>query len=180
MTTPEKPRRLTPPGRGLLWSHLAATLLTVAEFVLLQAVAIGLTTVVYWIAPELDAKAQPGFTEWLRVFQIVSPTLTVSGGAAIVISSYIYAKRAQEYYEIAAQADARAERERERAAEDRKLAAEERERSDRERERAAEDRERADRERERAERDRDRAEAEVARLTARIAQLENGNAVGSA
>ena len=155
MTTPEKPRRLTPPGRGLLWSHLAATLLTVAEFVLLQAVAIGLTTVVYWIAPELDAKAQPGFSEWLRVFQIVSPTLTVSGGAAIVISSYIYAKRAQEYYEIAAQ-------ERERAAEERK--------------RAAEDRERTERERDRAERERDRAEAEIARLTARIAQLENGNA----
>ena len=53
-------------------------------------------------------QSQPGFTEWLRVFQIVSPTLTVSGSAAIVISSYIYAKRAQEYYEIAVQADARA------------------------------------------------------------------------
>ena len=47
MTTSEKPRQLTPPGRGLLWSHIAATLLTVAEFSLLQAVAIGLTTVVY-------------------------------------------------------------------------------------------------------------------------------------
>ena len=167
MTTSEKPRRLTPPGWGLLWSHIAATLLTVAEFSLLQAVAIGLTTVVYLIAPGLDAKAQPGFTEWLRVFQIVSPTLTVSGGAAIVISSYIYAKRAQEYYEIAAQADARAERDRERAERERELAAQDRER-------AAEDRERAERERERIERARDRAEAEVARLTARIAQLENG------
>ena len=124
MTTSEKPRRLTPPGWGLLWSHIAATLLTVAEFSLLQAVAIGLTTVVYLIAPELDAKAQPGFTEWLRVFQIVSPPLTVSGGAAIVISSYIYAKRAQEYYEIAAQ-------ERERAAEERKRAAEDRDRAER-------------------------------------------------
>ena len=108
------------------------------------------------IAPELDAKAQPGFAEWLRVFQIVSPTLTVSGGAAIVISSYIYAKRAQEYYEIAAQATARSEQDRERAAEDR--------------ERAAQDRERAAQDRERAE----RAEAEVARLNARLAQLENG------
>ena len=154
MTTSDKRRRLTPPGWGLLWSHIAATLLTVAEFSLLQAVAIGLTTVVYLIAPELDAKAQPGFSEWLRVFQIVSPTLTVSGGAAIVISSYIYAKRAQEYYEIAAQ-------ERERAAEERK--------------RAAEDRDRVERERDRAE----RAEAEVARLTARLAQLENGHASDS-
>ena len=165
MTTSEKPRRLTPPGWGLLWSHIAATLLTVAEFSLLQAVAIGLTTVVYLIAPELDAKAQPGFTEWLRVFQIVSPTLTVSGGAAIVISSYIYAKKAQEYYEIAAQADARAERDRERAEQYQ-------ERIERELERAAQDRERAAQDRERAE----RAEAEVARLTARLARLENGHA----
>ena len=175
MTTSEKRRRLTPPGWGLLWSHIAATLLTVAEFSLLQAVAIGLTTVVYLIAPELDAKAQPGFSEWLRVFQIVSPTLTVSGGAAIVISSYIYAKRAQEYYEIAAQADARAAQERERAEQYQ-------ERIERERERAAEDRERAERDRERSAQDRERAEraeAEVARLTARLAQLENGHATDS-
>ena len=115
MSTSEKPRRLKPPGRGLLWSHIAATLLTVAEFSLLQAVAIGLTTVVYLIVPQLDAKAQPGFDDWIRVFQIVSPTLTVSGGAAIVISSYIYAKKAQEYYEIAERDRERAERERERA-----------------------------------------------------------------
>ena len=157
MTTSEKPRRLTPPGLGLLWSHIVATLLTVAEFSLLQAVAIGLTTVVYLIAPELDAKVQPGFAEWLRVFQIVSPTLTLSGGAAIVISSYIYAKKAQEYYEIAAQDRERAERYMARIEQ-------EQERAELDRERAALDRERAE-----------RAEAEVARLTARLAQLENGN-----
>ena len=167
MTTSEKPRHLTPPGRGLLWSHIAATLLTVVEFTLLQAVAIGLTTVVYLIAPELDAKAQPGFAEWLRVFQIVSPTLTLSGGAAIVISSYIYAKRAQEYYEFATQTMARLEQDRERAAEERERAAADRERAER-------DRERAERALERAERDRDRAEAEVARLSARLERLENG------
>ena len=67
------------------------------------------------IVPQLDAKAQPGFDDWIRVFQIVSPTLTVSGGAAIVISSYIYAKKAQEYNEIAERDRERAERERERA-----------------------------------------------------------------
>ena len=116
MTTSEKPRRLTPPGRGLLWSHIAATLLTAAEFSLLQAIAIGLTTVVYLMAPVLDASVQPGFAEWVKVFQIVSPTITVTAGAPIVISSYIYAKKAQEAYDFAAQERKRAMDERERAA----------------------------------------------------------------
>ena len=158
MTTSEKSRSLTPPGQGLLWSHIAATLLTAAEFSLLQAIAIGLTSVVYLMAPALDAGAAIGFAEWLKVFQIVSPTITVTAGAPIVISSYIYAKKAQEAYDFAAQAaeraaqsDARAEQDRERAAQDR--------------ERAAQDRERAE-----------QAEAEIARLTARLAQLENGGA----
>ena len=114
MTTSENPRRLTPPGRGLLWSHIAATLLTAAEFVLLQAIAIGLTTGVYLMAPALDASVEPGFADWLKVFQVVSPTITLTGGAAIVISSYIYAKKAQEYYESAAQDRARAEQYQER------------------------------------------------------------------
>ena len=142
------PRRI---GQGLLWSHIAATLLTAAEFVLLQAIAIGLTTVVYLMAPMLDAGAAIGFADWLKVFQIVSPTITVTAGAPIVISSYIYAKKAQEAYDFAAQAMARAEQDRERAAQDR-------ERAEQDRERAAQ------------------AEAEVARLTARLAQLENGGA----
>ena len=121
-TSPQSPGTPRRPGQGLLWSHIAATLLTAAEFVLLQAIAIGLTTGVYLMAPALDAAAEPGFADWLKVFQIVSPTLTVTGGAAIVISSYIYAKRAQESFEIAAQAMARAEQDRERAAQDRERA----------------------------------------------------------
>ena len=116
MTTSEKSRRLTPPGQGLLWSHIAATLLTAAEFSLLQAIAIGLTTVVYLMAPVLDASVQPGFAEWVKVFQIVSPTITVTAGAPIVISSYIYAKKAQEAYDFAEQERKRAMDERERAA----------------------------------------------------------------
>ena len=116
MTTSEKPRSRTPSGRGLLWSHIAATLLTAAEFSLLQAIAIGLTTVVYLMAPVLDASVQPGFAEWVKVFQIVSPTITVTAGAPIVISSYIYAKKAQEAYDFAAQERKRAMDERERAA----------------------------------------------------------------
>ena len=151
MTTSEKSRRLTPPGQGLLWSHIAATLLTAAEFSLLQAIAIGLTSVVYLMAPTLDAGAAIGFAEWLKVFQIVSPTITVTAGAPIVISSYIYAKKAQEAYDFAAQAAERAAQSDVRAEQDR--------------ERAAQDRERAE-----------QAEAEIARLAARLAQLENGNA----
>ncbi len=123
MTTSEKSRSLTPPGQGLLWSHIAATLLTAAEFVLLQAIAIGLTTVVYLMAPALDAGAAIGFAEWLKVFQIVSPTITVTAGAPIVISSYIYAKKAQEAYDFAAQAAERAAQSDARAAQDRERAA---------------------------------------------------------
>ena len=122
MTTSEKTGSLTLPGRGLLRSHIAATLLTAAEFVLLQAIAIGLTTGVYLMAPELDAGAKIGFADWLKVFQIVSPTLTVTAGAPIVISSYIYAKRAQEYYDFAAQAAERANQSDARAEQDRKRA----------------------------------------------------------
>ena len=133
-------------------------LLTAAEFVLLQAIAIGLTTVVYLMAPALDAGVQPSFAEWLKVFQIVSPTITVTAGAPIVISSYIYAKKAQEAYDFAAQAAERAAQSDARAAQDRERAAQDRERAAQDRERAAQ------------------AEAEIARLTARLAQLENGGA----
>ena len=163
MTASEKPGRLTPPGRGLLWSHLAATLLTAAEFVLLQAIAIGLTTGVYLMAPELDAGAKIGFADWLKVFQIVSPTLTVTAGAPIVISSYIYAKKAQQYYDFAAQAAERANQSDARTEQYR-------ERTEQYRERTEQYREQSEQYRERSE----QAEAEIARLNARIAELENG------
>ena len=69
----------------------------------------GITTVIYLLIPELDTGAQPGFAEWLRVFQIVSPTITLSGGAGIVLSSIIYARQAQKAEQYAAEVRAEAE-----------------------------------------------------------------------
>ena len=159
MTTPTKsPTALRRPGQGLLWSHIAATLLTAAEFILLQAIAIGLTTGVYLMAPALDAGADPKFSDWIRVFQIVSPTITITGGAAIVISSYIYAKKAQEYYDFAAQAAERAAQSDARAEQANALTEQANALTEQANARAA------------------LAEAEIVRLTARLAQLENGRA----
>jgi hypothetical protein len=83
------------PWGALLVSHLAATVLVILEFVMLQAVAVGITTGVYSLIPVLDTAAESSFGNWLRVFQIVNPTITISGGAAIVLSSIIFARRSQ-------------------------------------------------------------------------------------
>ena len=100
-----------PLGSGGLASlvgwHAAVTLLLVTEFILLQAVAVGITTVVYSLIPALDVGAQPSFDDWRRLFQVVSPTLTISGGAGIVLSSILFARQAQlerQNAEIAVQA----------------------------------------------------------------------------
>lgn len=90
--------RSTPQGVGLasltVWLSII-TLLLMVEFILLQAVAVGITTVVYSLIPALDAGAEPNFDDWRRVFQVVSPTVTVSGGAGIVLSSILFARQAQ-------------------------------------------------------------------------------------
>ena len=201
MTASSKsPRPSSQPGPSLLWVHIAVTLLTAAEFILLQGIAGGLTTAVYLIAPLLDADAAPGFSHWIRVFQIVSPTITVTGGAAIVISSYIYAKKAQEAYDFAfdavkraAESDALIEQANARADQSDVLIEQANARADQSDARAdqlsalveqshalaaqsnaiaAQATERAQQSDVRAA----QAEAEVARLTARLARLENGSA----
>ena len=92
------PLRNTPAGGGLAslvgW-HVAVTLLLVTEFIPLQAVAVGITTVIYSLIPTLDTGAQPNFEDWRKVFQVVSPTVTISGGAGIVLSSILFARQAQ-------------------------------------------------------------------------------------
>lgn len=80
---------------SLVGWHVAVTLLLVTEFILLQAVAVGITTVVYSLIPTLDAGAQPIFDDWRRLFQVVSPTVTITGGAGIVLSSILFARQAQ-------------------------------------------------------------------------------------
>ena len=97
--------------------HAVITLLIIGEFVLLQAVAAGVTTVVYLLIPTLDAAAQPSFENWRQIFQIVGPTVTVSGGAGIVLSSIIFHWQAQkerqraEAIRLEAQAEVQAARE---------------------------------------------------------------------
>ena len=81
--------------RTLLAAHLAATALVLLEFVLLQALATGITIAIYALAPVLDSGAPLKFAEWERIFLVISPTITVSGGAGIVLSSIIYARQAQ-------------------------------------------------------------------------------------
>ena len=80
---------------ALVASHVVVTLLLVVEFILLQAVAVGITTVIYSYIPTLDAGAQPDFDDWRRIFQVVSPAVTISGGAGIVLSSIIFHWQAQ-------------------------------------------------------------------------------------
>ena len=86
-------------GAGsLLLRHLGASLIAVVDFVLFQATAIGLTIAVYFAIPLLDSSINQNSVNWnwIKIFQIISPTITVSGGAVTVLTSYFFAKRAQE------------------------------------------------------------------------------------
>ena len=76
--------------------HFAATMLALVEFVLVQVVAVGLTTGVYFLIPLLEIDAAPSLEDWRKIFQVVSPTVGISGGAGIVLSSIIYARQAQQ------------------------------------------------------------------------------------
>ena len=105
MTTNSQPRdesdRANSPPRSpgtesLLWVHAKATLVVVLEFIALQLVAVGLATGIYSLIPLLDLGFNRGFDDWMRAFQILSPTLSISGGAAIVLSSYFFHKLARE------------------------------------------------------------------------------------
>ena len=80
---------------SLVGWHVAVTLPLVTEFILLQAVAVGITTVIYSLIPTLDTSAQQSFEDWRKVFQVVSPTVTISGGVGIVLSSILFARQAQ-------------------------------------------------------------------------------------
>jgi hypothetical protein len=77
---------------------LGASLIATADFVLFQATAVGLTIAVYFAIPLLDSSISQNSVNWnwIKIFQIISPTITVSGGAITVLTSYFFAKRAQE------------------------------------------------------------------------------------
>ena len=74
---------------ALFRTHALAASLVVAEFLLMQIIAILITTALYWQAPLIDPDIKRDVNHWMRIFQITSPTMTLSGGVAIVLSSYV-------------------------------------------------------------------------------------------
>ena len=55
----------------------------------MQVIAILITTALYWQVPLIDPDVRRDVNHWMRIFQITSPTMTLSGGVAIVLSSYV-------------------------------------------------------------------------------------------
>lgn len=92
------------------WSAVAALLVVlVVELALLQAFALAMTTGIYHLAPLLDVGQPSGFANWLSIFQIVSPSLTLPGGVAIVLSTWLLARRAQRAEQMQRAAERRAD-----------------------------------------------------------------------
>ena len=109
------------------------------EFTALQLVAVGLSTGIYSLIPLLDLDFARTFDDWMGAFQILSPTLSISGGAAIVLSSYFFHKLAREADQRADAANQDAAEAKQHAAVAIQNAAEAKQRADQaERERAAE------------------------------------------
>lgn len=109
MTTPNSPRRppsLTAPAT-LILTHFAITLLYLIDFLIFQAAAAGATLAIYTAIPTLHPGVNPDDPawSWIRIFQIVSPAITLPGGAATVLSSYIFARRAQEEIRLREEAE---------------------------------------------------------------------------
>ena len=86
------------------WSALAIQLAVVlVELALLQLFAIGATTGIYHLAPQLDVGSPRGFRDWLTILQVVSATLTLPGGTAIVLSIWLASRWASQRAEAAQQ-----------------------------------------------------------------------------
>ena len=115
------PRRAS--SRFLLLSHFAIALLVVVDFMLFQTAAAGMTLSIYFAIPTLDAGIMRGEADWtwIKIFQIVSPTITLPGGAVTVLSSYFFARRAQEETLRAQEEARRAQEETRRADEEARL-----------------------------------------------------------
>ena len=125
LDTASLPRRASP--RFLLLSHFAIALLVVVDFMLFQTAAAGMTLSIYFAIPTLDAGIIRGEADWtwIKIFQIVSPTITLPGGAVTVLSSYFFARRAQEEARRAQEETQRAQEETRRADEANRRADEE-------------------------------------------------------
>ena len=67
----------------------------VVELSLLQALGVGAATAIYHLAPLLEVGQPQDFDDWLDIFQVVGPMLTLPGGATIVLSTWLLTRRAQ-------------------------------------------------------------------------------------
>ena len=156
-------RRLAAVPGMLLLAHFAIALLFVLDFILFQAAATATTVAIYSIIPMLDdsiVRGGPSWT-WIRIFQIVSPTITLPGGIVTVLSSYYFARRAQEETR-------RAEAEAHRAEAEAQKAQHEAQRADAEAQKAQQEAQKAQQEALL----RQAAEAEVQALKAQLAQAQ--------
>ena len=82
---------------GVGWEGVAGLLgLVVVELFLLQVFAVGVATAIYHLVPLLEVGRPQGFEDWLKLFQVVGPTLTLPGGSAIVLTIWLMARRAQQ------------------------------------------------------------------------------------
>ena len=126
--------------------------MVVAEFLLMQVIAILITTALYSQAPLIDPDIKRDANHWMRIFQITSPTMTLSGGVAIVLSSYVLT--------IPLREQARRERARANEAEARAAKAEQR-------------RNEAEQQRNDAEQQRNEAQERAAATEATLASLQN-------
>ncbi len=96
--------------RPLLLVHFAATVMAVVDFMVFHAAAVGLATAIYYGVPVADDAISRNSADWdwLGIFKIVSPTVTLPGGAVTVLSTYFYARRIQEVEKEKQAAEARA------------------------------------------------------------------------
>ena len=168
---PDVPERRSGGVPGmLLLAHFAIALLFVLDFILFQAAATATTVAIYSIIPMLDdsiVRGGPSWT-WIRIFQIVSPTITLPGGIVTVLSSYYFARRAQEETRRAQEETRRAEAETHRAEA-------EAQRAEAEAQKAQQEAQRADAEAQKAQQEallRQAAEAEVQALKTQLAQAQ--------
>ena len=81
---------------ALVRVHTLAATLVVIEFLMMQIIAILITTALYWQLPLIDPEIKRDVNHWMRIFQITSPTMTLSGGVAIVLSSYVFTRPLRE------------------------------------------------------------------------------------
>ena len=66
--------------------------------VVFHVAAVGLTLAIYFGIPLLDDSISRDSQNWnwLAILRIISPTVTLPGGAVTVLSTYFYARRMQE------------------------------------------------------------------------------------